>query len=467
MSCPSNSPAGLPAELAALLRAHAAVSAQLQAAMEAPQWYLALSGGLDSTVLLDVLCEWRRRYPEAPPLTAIHVDHQLQSQSGDWRDHCEVLCQRLGVPLITEMVVVQREGGGVEDAARRARYRVFERHVQPRDCLFTGHHLDDQIETFFLRLLRGAGLDGLAGMPAERPLGAGTLARPLLSVSRHDLEQYALERGLLWVEDPSNADTDMDRNFLRQELLPLIASRWPGYRHTVSRAVAHIAAAAAAPPAGLPLVSVHTITGDPGFCLSGLLTLPPGTVMSLVRNWLQERGLPMPALAPLTEFTRQLLQAGEDRQVRLQWGAHVLQRYRQGVYLLPVPATFQRPAVSPKLTPGEPLTVSGVGELRLLPVATGGIQLQRGQSLQLNWRSGGERCQPVGRCHSRSLKKLLQETGVPPWWRQRLPLLYLGDCLVAVADLCLCQCAATDLRMPPKGSRWQLDWQPATAANRP
>jgi tRNA(Ile)-lysidine synthase len=279
----------------------------------------------------------------------------------------------------------------------------------------------------------------------------------LLEVSRAALESAARERGLTWVDDPSNSDPELDRNYVRHELLPVIAARWPGYRQTIGRAIGHVGRAAALE--SHPLATVWTVTGDPGVRLADLAGLDASHIMKALRAWLAERGLPMPAQAPLVEFTRQLLCLSAQGQPRLQWGGHVLQRYREGIFLLPEPAVFTPPAPGLAVAPGAAVRIAGVGDFRLVPEREGGISLGEGESLQLAWRRGGERCRPQGYRHSRSLKKLLQDTGVPPWWRDRLPLFYRGSDLVAVADLWCCDVSTAPQSQARPGGCWRLDWR--------
>ncbi|MFV0276246.1 MAG: tRNA lysidine(34) synthetase TilS, partial [Parahaliea sp.] len=192
-------------------------------------------------MLLHLLLAARAHAPALPPLYALHVNHQLQPAADDWQRSCEQLCQRLALPLHCERVRVTPDGRGLEAAAREARHAVFARCLGEGEVLFTAHHQDDQVETFFLRLLRGAGLEGLSAMAATRPLGRGLLHRPLLGVPRARLQALARQGGLEVIDDPSNADTALDRNYLRAQVLPLLERRWPGYRATVSRAGEHLA----------------------------------------------------------------------------------------------------------------------------------------------------------------------------------------------------------------------------------
>jgi tRNA(Ile)-lysidine synthase len=432
----------------------------LQGCLEAPHWYLGFSGGVDSSALLHLLTRWRRANPKAPELTAIHINHGLQAEAGEWQAHCEWVCRLLRVPMIARRVEVNPGPAGGEAAARNARYAVFEEMLEDDAVLFLGHHLDDQVETFFLRLLRGAGVQGLAGVPAERPLGRGRLLRPLLQLTRAQLEAYAGQHGLSWVEDPSNADTAMDRNFLRAELLPLLEQRWPGYRHTVNRAGEHMAVAAATLRELLPVPeTIHSALGDPGLPVTTLRERRDDAAMAL-RAWLQLHGLPAPDRAALDEFLRQLREAGDDTNPRLHCSAFTLQRYRAGVYLLPTVALPDELAAS-VLRPGGVCDVQGIGRLLLEPAAGPGLALAADETLVVDRRRGGERCRPVGRDRRTTLKKLLQEADVPPWWRDRVPLLLLEGDLLAVGDLWLCASGRFRERAGPGECLWQVRWERA------
>ncbi|MGM0572056.1 MAG: tRNA lysidine(34) synthetase TilS, partial [Pseudomonadota bacterium] len=191
---------------------------------------IALSGGMDSVLLLHVAASL---YAGTDRLSAVHVNHQLQPNADQTERFCQQVCGELGVPLdIRRVVVRSRQGagkdtGGIEEAARHARYQVFEDILVPDELLLMAHHGDDQAETVLFRLLRGTGVAGLGGMPGSRPLGEGLLYRPLLAFSRGELQAWATEKGIDWVEDPSNTDERFDRNFLRQTIMPLLKARWP------------------------------------------------------------------------------------------------------------------------------------------------------------------------------------------------------------------------------------------------
>jgi len=436
---------------------------QLNALPAAPRWYVGFSGGVDSTVLLHLLQQWCAANPGSPPLGAIHINHGMQSAAAHWQRHCAVVCRSLQLPLITCTASVHAKGSG-EAAARTARYRAFQEQLPPGAVLFLGHHLDDQVETFFLRLLRGAGVEGLAAMPRRRSLGEALLLRPLLDYTRRELEHYAAHHGLAYVTDPSNSNTAMERNFLRVELLPLLASRWPGYRQTVTRASRHMAAAASvlADELGVP-ETVHSVLGDAGLVLAPLIAGSPEAAATRLRAWLRARGYQAPDDAALVEFLRQLREADVDANPRLACGTYTLQRYRDRVYLLPEFGA-PPPTESLALVPCASRAVPGVGTVSLQRGYGAGLWLVPGEQLTLRWRQGGERCRLPGRSGSRSLKALLQEWHVPPWWRDRVPLLYVEDELLAVGDLAHCESSRWRTAATEGEHRWNLSWEPLASA---
>ncbi|MHA7815544.1 MAG: tRNA lysidine(34) synthetase TilS [Pseudohaliea sp.] len=419
------------------------VTAALAAALdgrEGRHWLVGFSGGLDSTALLLALAAWRSQHPGAPPLTALHVHHGLHPDADRWAAHCAGLCARLGVALETVRVAVEPGDSGPEAAARAARYAAFEAALGEGGCLFLAHHEDDQVETVLLRLLRGTGERGLAGMPVERPVGAGVLCRPFLALPRAALRDYVAARGERWIDDPSNDDPGPDRNYLRRVVLPALAARWPGYRATVSRSAANLAQGAReAPP------TWHNAFGDPGVAVAELAG--PGGAARL-RAWLLAEGCEPGPRAPLQEFLRQLAAAAPAAAPRLVGPGWCLGRFGAAAWLLPRPEPFVAPA--PRLlAPGDVLVVPGVGELRVAGPAKGAPPL-------LAFRRGGERLQLAGEPHRRRLKALLQDAAVPPWWRARLPLLIASDGRVLAAGE----------RWRAEGSPWAVSWDRSAVARR-
>lgn len=385
------------------------------------------SGGLDSTVLLDLLAGLFQAGRLAGRLSALHVDHGLSPDSGRWAAFCAETCRRLDVPLTRVRVDVARGGGeGIEAAARRARHAAFADF--PADWLALAHHRDDQAETVLLNLLRGAGLAGCAGMRSERRAGRGpALVRPLLDVPRSALEVYAARRRLAWVSDGSNADRHFRRNFLRHEGLPGLEAHFPGARPALARAAEHFAEGAELlrTLADLDRSAVLTAAGRIG--LPGFNALALSRRRNLLRHEWSRAGFRAPDSAWIDEALDQLDGARPDSEICLSTIDGELRVYRGELYVLEPP-----PACGPLVWRGEAALPWAGGRVRFQPVVGQGIaaELVAGRALELRPRQGGERLCSDPRRPRRSLRNLLQESAVPPWRRDRIPLLWDGERLL-------------------------------------
>ena len=396
---------------------------------------VAFSGGLDSTVLLHALA---RALVDRPNyrIRAAHVDHQLQRDSAIWRQHCGSVALSLQLEFVPLVVKVAADPElSPEAAARDARYAALRQILKPNEVLLTAHHADDHLETMLLALMRGAGLRGLSGVPSVQIFGGGWLARPLLEFSRAELEEWARSEQLQWLDDPSNANTNFDRNFLRHRVLPALRERWPAAAHSATRSTAHLREAGrlldVLAAADLESVAI-------GSCLSmtQLASLAPARRRNVLRHWIRQHGMRVPSTRKLATIERDLLIAREDRLPCVEWDDVEVRRHRGLLYCM-----RQRPAFEP----ADPLpwNVSQVlelpaqlGRLRAQRDAAGGLAVARARGeLQVHFRRGGEELQPAGDPHHRKLKKLLQDAGVLPWWRDRVPLIYSAEQLVAVGDL--------------------------------
>ena len=429
----------------------ARVTAQLKHIVKPSGRLLAgLSGGVDSVVLLDVLARVAPRLRFR--LSALHVNHQLSPNARRWESFCRRLCRARGIPFQSVKVGVRR-GDSVEAAARAARYAAFAR----QDCEYVvlAHHRDDQVETLLLQLLRGAGVKGLAAMPLVRIEDRGSriaggnerrkgsklnpqssvlnpgILRPLLDTMREEILEYAGARKLKWVEDESNQDIYYQRNFIRHEVLPVIARRFPAYRVTLARAAGHLAEAArlldelaAADAAG------HLAGG--ALSIAALRRLPLARARNLLRYFLTSQGATMPNAERLDEALRQALTAKQDARVRIELGGFELRRFESRLHVV---AGLKEPAAGyARRWRGEKeIALPELGGLLTMKRARGaGVNLARlrGRPVTIRLRRGGERLQPDCGRPRRSLKNLLQEARIPPWERERLPLVFCGRDLV-------------------------------------
>jgi len=370
---------------------------------------------VDSVVLLHKL-------RHLPGLCAVHVHHGLSPNADAWAAFCRRLCKRWGVPLTVRRVKVAKRGKGLEAAAREARYKAFSKVKS--DCIVLAHHLDDQAETVLMNLLRGAGLRGASGMRRESRLEGKTVLRPLLAVPREAIVAYAREHRLEWIEDESNADESLTRNFVRRRLAPLLAQKYPKWRENLARAARHF-------------------------------SRRESKAQDLLRNFLQARGLRAPSEAKLVEMLKQLI-SGSAR-TRISHDGATLRLYRNKVII--GKEAGAPPPFSPVRWRGErrlPLPALG-GELRFKPGPGIDAKRLKGDSFEVRLRSGGERLQPHPRRPRRTLKNLFQEAGVPSWARERTPLLFCGKDLVWAPGL------GVDARYQGRGLL--PEWHPASDAS--
>jgi len=412
---------------------------------------------VDSVVLLDILARVARKL--RCRLSALHVNHQLSPNARRWEAFCGRLCRARRIPFRSVKVDVQR-GDSIEAAARAARYAVFAR--QECEYIVLAHHRDDQVETLLLQLLRGAGVKGLAAMPLLRIQDPGSripdpgILRPLLDVTREEILEYARDRGLEWVEDESNQDMYFLRNFVRHEVLPVIARRFPAYRATLARAAGHLAEAARVLDE-LASADAAGELADGTLSIAALRRLPPARGRNLLRYFLASRGVTMPGTERLDEALRQALTAKQDARVLVELGDFTLRRHAGRLHL--VRARGVPPAHYEKLWRGEKkMALPELGGVLTLARATGsGISLSRlgGGVVTIRLRRGGERLQPNCRRPRRSLKNLLQEARMPPWQREYIPLIFCGGKLVWAARIgvdCAFQAAAGEAAVEPTWS---------------
>lgn len=400
-----------------------ALQQAMSALPDAPRMVVALSGGLDSVFLLNVAAAWFADRAEGV-VSALHINHQLQVAARDMAEQSRLACDLLGIPL-TQVSVDVDAGESLENEARKARYRAFEQHLGPGDCLLMAHHADDQAETVLFRLVRGAGVRGLAGMPQSRPLGAGRLCRPLLGMPRSEIEALARQWALQWFDDPTNEDTGYDRNYLRHQVLGPLTHRWPGVIGSIGR-TARQCDEARQLTARLAALQRRDIEDDrQRLSVAGLTALDLSEQKNLLRWWLIDCGYEPPPAARLEQAMADLLSAGPDREPELRGAGYCVRRYQGKLYCL------RDHGVAPASN------VAWVTD-EILPWAGGAVKAiggGQGLTLTVTARQGGERLRPLPGGPSRPLKKWLQEQGVPPWERDCIPLIWQDDELVAVGDL--------------------------------
>ncbi|WP_089726968.1 tRNA lysidine(34) synthetase TilS [Candidatus Thiosymbion oneisti] len=413
--------------------------------------WVAYSGGMDSSVLLHALATIRDRLPFA--LYALHVDHGLHRDSHRWAAHCARTCARLGVPFRTRRLdLAPARGESLEAVARQARYASMAELLGSDDLLLTAQHRDDQAETLLLALLRGSGPAGLAAMPSMAPLGRGQLVRPLLELGRAELLAYARSRKLHWLEDPSNRDLGHDRNFLRHRVLPRLAERWPACATGIARSAAHCAEAQAIIDPVARNAVLETAGQRPDtLSIERLLELALPLRKAVLRQWFRGQGRVPPDAGNLDRILTEVMTARADANPLVAWSGCEVRRYRDDLFAMaPLPPV---PAPDPIHWCQGVLTLpDGLGCLEFL--ASDGRDLDPQDvfvhGLEIRFGVTGLFCRRAREGHRRSLKKLFQELGVPPWVRPYIPLILTQGDLVAVGNLWICY---------PKDAAWEQEFR--------
>ncbi|CNH49152.1 tRNA lysidine(34) synthetase TilS [Yersinia pekkanenii] len=425
------------------------------------------SGGLDSSVLLHLLVCIREQFMPELTIRAIHIHHGLNPLADSWVQHCQQQCVQWQIPLEVVRVNIDARHNGIEAAARTARYQAFSSHLAADEVLLTAQHQDDQCETFLLALKRGSGPAGLSAMAAKMPFAHSQLLRPLLSFSRETLENYARTQQLQWIEDDSNQNDRFDRNFLRLRVLPLLHQRWPHFAQATARSAGLCAEQEQLLDELLADNLQQLQNNDGALSIEGLLLASEAKRAAILRRWLAGCGASMPSQSQLQRLWLEVAMARQDAEPQLTLGTHQVRRFRQYLYLLPplaeinirhLPwANIEAGPNHVAIPPGPLILPANLGVLSFI---TEGGQAVRaaaaGEVISVRFGLQGD-IRIVGRHHSRQSKKLWQELGVPPWQRERIPLLYFGEQLIAAAGVFVAQAGQAKEGEPC----WYLNWTKA------
>ncbi len=394
------------------------------------KFYVAYSGGLDSTVLLHAM------HMQKLPLQAIHVNHHLQKECDSWQKHCETVCKQWGISISIKHAEIQKVSQkSLEDLARDARYELLEEMLDSNSAIVTAHHQDDVAETILLQLLRGSGPAGLAAMPEVKKLTTGFHLRPMLNISRKELLSYANEHELYWVDDPSNDECNFDRNYLRNEVLPKIFKRWPAAQKTLARS-AELQAQTLSCLNDLARIDLRESATDESYILElpSLQALSDERLSNVLRYWIQSHNMRRPSRKILQQVISDIVRKQEIETSPMQsWKEGEIRRFQNRLYLMQ-PLSIHDPSQEFRWKIDQPLLIQSLNRT-LLPqeLTQHHVAIPEGTNeLMVRFRQGGERLKLVGQNQHRSLKNLLNEAGVPPWERSRIPLLYHGDQLISV-----------------------------------
>ncbi|MEL0628143.1 tRNA lysidine(34) synthetase TilS [Psychromonas aquatilis] len=407
-----------------------------------PRLIVALSGGVDSVVLLHLLKDFQGQYGQYQVI-AHNVNHGLSENAQQWGSFCKDLCHQLAIPFISSHVVIQKKSRtSLEALARDARYQCFQEKMQDNDIILTGHHEDDQLETLLLALKRGSGSTGLQGIRTQQDFFTGSLLRPLLIFSRVQLVNYANEHGLQWIEDESNQNTDFDRNFIRHNVSPLLNKRWPAIAKSASRT----AQLCQEQQSLLDEIAIEDLNAclvesfaQKTLLVSAAARFSDARRNNLIRHWLKSNGLQYPSHKQLKILWQEVALAAADKQPQLRLGTYLIRRYQGRLYIV---------SEQPLALPEKPLNWSGedilwIDKNRLgVDFSAVSKELAKQYNVSCYLRKhldASLTCLPEGRDKPRTIKKLLHEYQVPPWLRDHVVFVFVDGQLIEALDVWKCE----------------------------
>lgn len=409
-------------------------------------YLVAYSGGMDSHVLLKLCVE------HGLSVRAVYIHHGLQSEADQWQQHCQSQCELLQVEFEAIKVNAEPAGGqSPEEVARNARYDALKTNLASQECLLTAHHKDDQAETLLLQLLRGAGTAGLASMPPIQSFGSGYHCRPMLELTRDEIKSYADNQQLSWIEDPSNKDMAFDRNFLRQQIFPVLQQRWPQASQLIKQS-------ADIQQENLELIEVmaaidlaNIITNNQNvMSITKLSRLSAVRQFNVLRYWIKRADMDRPTRNIVQQIQTTVLTAADDAEPLVAWAGTEVRRFKDEIYIM----SSLKPhddTCKYRLNPEESLPIDYLDMVISVDhhVNSGLSDEYLDKKLEIKFRQGGEKIKPFGKQHTANLKKLMQQYEVPPWQRSRIPLLYVDDTLA-----CVCGYWLADEFVSQDGNGW-------------
>jgi len=413
------------------------------------KYWVGFSGGADSTALLQALYECREKM--AAPLHAVHFHHGLQESASAWQEHCRAFCQERGIPYLAIGLEIDVPGGtSQEEESRNCRYRAVADILGNDEMYLTAHHAEDQAETLFLNLMRGSGIEGLAGIPPLRNLESGWVARPLLDQRRQDLVRFLEKRDIGWLDDPSNQDITFDRNYLRQELFPMLEQRWPGLVRRLSRTAANARISANAMASFIETQSGDLIHDRLKMSLHKLLALDPEMQALILRQWLRRHEIPVMPEARLKELLKQLSTVQADSLAEVQWEDWMIKHYQHDLWL-----HRRKPfSACPETEWREGMTLDLGPDSGVLRLSGDAVPIPRGWLVRS--RKGDDRIRPMPNGPSRKIKHFYQSASIPPWLRPGIPILEWEGEPVALGDWVL----GNRLQIWLVENNLEYSWQP-------
>jgi tRNA(Ile)-lysidine synthase len=418
------------------------------------KFWIACSGGMDSSVLLHLFFSNKNKISQ--DMEVLYVNHGLQEEANDWEEFCEKQSQQYGIPF-TQLQVIEvcPKKASVEAWAREKRYSLIEEVIDKNDVLFTAHHKDDQVETFFLQALRGAGPRGLASMPLVKKYAEALHARPLLKYSRNELSRYAEENNIIWQEDKSNLELRYDRNYFRHKITPVIEERWPAYRETINRLINHQKESRILlDEVAKDDIKLAQHKNKRSLNLEVIKKLSKERQKNLIFVWLKELNLNSPGSRNIDQIILDIIYSATDKSPCVNWDNVEIRRYKNLLYASKM--MLERDVnIEYTWKPENILNILDETLIAKLECGKGVSKLKtENADFVVRYRRGGEKIHPDNLSHSRTVKQLFQEQSVLPWLRDRIPLIYINGELAVIPGFCIDKNYSAD----KNESSWDICW---------
>lgn len=409
---------------------------------------IAYSGGLDSTVLLYQFVKFRELYNLN--LRALYIHHGYSIHADEWLIHCKKQCNDWKVSFIYEYIKIKKKNN-FEANARTKRHIIFLKHLKKNEILLTGHHMDDQCETFLLALKRGSGPLGLSSMPKKRYISKyNQLVRPLLNISKIKIKKWAIKNKLFWIEDKSNLDLYFDRNYLRNKILPLFMERWPSFNKTVYRSAELCREQENIINDLLVPFLKKIIQNDDSIIIKDLEKFSTPCRNILLRKWLIIKTKIIPSRDFIQRIWKEIIKSKIDRFPQLKISNYKIRRYKKKIYLLRDTISLNNIKI-PWNKPWKKLILpQNIGYIEL---NNKGIEIRKPLITEKVTISFFSKTKDIN-LSNKKMKKLWNRFSIPPWNRNKIPIIFYNKELITIIGIIV-----TKQGLCKKNSGWHVLWK--------
>jgi tRNA(Ile)-lysidine synthase len=422
---------------------------------------IAYSGGMDSTVLLHKMLKIREKNPQIK-IRAIHINHNIHSSSKKWEKHCIKICQKYTIPLITKEINIPLEKN-IEERLRIKRYNTIYNYLLYDEILLTGHHLNDQCETLILSLKRGSGPAGLSGMSFENFLGKKRIARPLLRKSKKEVEEWAYKNNLKWIEDFSNFNINYDRNFIRHKLIPILQQRWPFFLKNCFRTAIICGEETKSKNILLKEKIKDFINFDESLNIKSFKNIKKEISKELIRYWISLKNIKMPSYKTIECIYNEIICSKKDSNPKIIIQKNEIRRYKKSLYFVKTQKTISNTFLFWHNTNKKLFLPKNLGYLIKnnkgfkLPVP------EKNELINIRFQFEGK-ILILGREKRRKIKKIWQECSIPPWFRNKIPLLFYNDRFISAIGVFTIR--EEDFNKEKKIKKyWKISWMDSIQSN--